>query len=376
MKSQGDLLGYWKVLKKYRYLSWIVVLCFFFGSVIISLILPPAFESSVIIMPPKQESGSFLSKDFLPFDLGSLGKGKFGGPSSDLWIGILKSQPLNDAIITRFKIKEVYNQPTLEDARDLLSEKVKINKSKKDDLITVTVENKDPKIAAAMANAYVEELDNMNKKSLMTSGKRMRIFVENRLKEAKEQLVIMEEALRSFQKNSGAIKLDDQSKTIMDAAGEIKKQLMMKEVELETLLSYATPQNPQVEILNAEIKGLKNKMSELETGKEIPNNLFIPTSRISDVAVDYGRLLRDTKIQENLVQFLIQQYETAKIQEAKDTPTVEVLEWANVPERKSKPHKRKIVLGATFIGTIFALGLPFILEFLKNLGCLRSSESS
>lgn len=373
MKSQGDLLGYWKVLKKYRYLSGIIVLCFFLGSVILSLVLPQAFEASVVIMPPKQESGSLLSKDLSVLDFGGLGRGKLGGPSSDLWIGILKSQPLNDAIITRFKIKEVYRQSTLEDARDFLAQKVKINKSKRDELITVTVEDKDPKMAAAMANAYVEELDNMNKKSLMTSGKRMRIFVENRLKEAREQLGIMEEALRSFQKSSGAVKLDDQSKTIMDAAGEVKKRLMMKEVELETLLSYATPENPQAEILNTEIRGLKNKMSEIETGKEVPGNLFIPTSRISDVAVSYAKFLRDTKVQENLVQFLIQQYETARIQEAKDTPTVEVLEWANVPERKSKPHKRKIVLGATFIGAILALGLPFVLEYLRGL---RGSFSS
>lgn len=366
MKSRGNFSAYWKLLKKYRYLCCAVIFSFFSISIIISLILTPAFVASVIIMPPKQDTGGALGRDLSSFDLASLSKGKLGGYSSDLWVGILKSQPLNDAIITRFKIKEVYKQPTIEDARDFLSVKVKIDKSRRDELITVTVENESPQMAATMANAYVEELDTINKRSLMTSGRRMRVFVENRLKEAKEQLNLMEEAMRSFQNVSGAVRLDDQSRTIIEAVGEVKKNLMTREVELQTLLSYATHENPKVEILKAEIKGLQDRLRELEKGTTGSGKFFIPTGKMSDIAFEYAKLLRDAKVQEHLVELLIQQYETAKIQEIKDTPTVEVLKWATAPERKSKPNKRKIVLKVTLLGILFAFVLPLALEYSRD----------
>lgn len=366
MKGRGDLLAYLKLLKKHRYLCGSIVLTFFLISVIISIVLTPVFVASVIIMPPKQDTGVSLSRDLAALDFGSLSKGKLGGSSSDLWVGVLKSQPLNDAIISRFRIKEVYKQPTIEDARDFLSVKVKIDKSRRDELITVAVEDKSPQLAAAMANAYVEELDIINKRSLMTSGRRMRVFVENRLKEAKEQLALMEEAIRSFQNISGAVKIDDQSRTIIEAVGDVKKNLMTREVELQTLLSYATHENPKVEMLKAEIKGFNDRLRELEKGTIGSGKFFIPTDKMSDIAVEYTKLLRDAKIQEHLVELLIQQYETAKIQEIKDTPTVEVLEWATAPERKSKPNKRKIVLKFTLLGILSALVLPLALEYAMN----------
>ena len=143
---------------------------------------------------------------------------------------------MRDAIISRFNLKELYDVETIEDARKALDKKVTIEKSK-EEIISVTVEDKYPNRAAQMANAFIEELDGINKGVVMTSGKRMRAFVEKRLKDVRIELAKAEEAVRAFQETNKAVKLDDQSKAIIEAIGMVKGQLMAKEVELQTLLS-------------------------------------------------------------------------------------------------------------------------------------------
>ncbi|WDT80235.1 MAG: hypothetical protein MPW14_00015 [Candidatus Manganitrophus sp.] len=153
----------------------------------------------------------------------------------------------------------------------------------KEDIISITVEDKDPQRAALIASAFVEELDKVNKGVVMTSGGRMRTFVEKRLEEGKVELARIEEAVKTFQEKNGAVKLDDQSKAIIDAIGRVKGQLMAKEVELQTFLSYATSNNPQAEILKAQVDELRGSLRELEEGKKgnspESRSLFIPTTK-------------------------------------------------------------------------------------------------
>ena len=148
----------------------------------------------------------------------------------DQWLAILKSETIRDAVIQRFDLIKVFKAKSMEDARNTLNGMVKVSKSK-EGIISITVEDRDPQ-AATLANGFVEELDKINKGLVTTSGRRMRVFVEDRLKEAKVELTKAEETIKGFQEKNKAYKLDDQSRAIIEAIGTIKGQLMAKEIIL------------------------------------------------------------------------------------------------------------------------------------------------
>ncbi len=375
-EDEINLLDYWRVLVKYRRLIAVIVGVAVVVSVIVSLLLPKIYSSTARIFAPQQEGAGILAQ--LPGGLAGLASGMIGGGTpADLWVGFLESQTLRDAIIDRFNLKELYKVETIEDARASLNGSVSIKKSK-EGIVSITVEDKVPERAAKLANAFVEELDKINQEIVMSSGRRMRIFVEKRLDEVKVNLAGTEENLKDFQEKYKAIKLDDQSKAIIDAIGLVKGHLMAKEVELQTMLSFATSNNPQVEMLRAEVKALRGRLNELGEGSKLntpsseQKDIFIPTSKMPDLGLRYARLLRDFKIQETIFELLTQQYEMARVQEVKDSPTVQLLDRALIPEKRSKPKRKRIVILSVFLSGFLSVFLVFILE---HIGRLKVNES-
>lgn len=371
-EDQINLLDYWRVLLKRKLLIGIIVGAAIICSIIYSLTLPAIYASTASIFPPQQESSMSGIASQLPGGLGSLAGGFLGiSAPADMWQAILKSEAIREAIINRFDLVRALKESSMGDARNTLGGMTKVAKSK-EGIIAITVEDKDPARAAAIANAYVEELDKINKGMVTTSGRRMRVFVEERLVGSKEELAKAENAIRGFQEKNRAVKLDDQSRTVIEAIGTLKGQLMAKEVELQTLLSYATPTNPNAELLSTQVSELKERLRELEEGKPKLGNssskdIFIPTSKMPDLSLQYARLFRDAKVQQTLYELLTQQYEMARIQEAKDTPTVQVLDDAKVPEKKVKPNRREIVILSTIIALFSGIFMAFLLEYIKKI---------
>ena len=379
-EDEINLLDYWRVLVKRKLIIGLIVAIAIIASVIYALMLPPIYASTASILPPQQEGGGgaagIISQ--LSGGLGGLAGSFLGGQTpAGQWMAILKSQTIKDTIIQRFDLMKSFEAKTMDEAKKTLDGMVKISKSK-EEVLSITVEDEDPKRAAVLANAFVEELDRVNKGMVTTSGRRMRVFIEKRLNEAKIELTKAEELMKAFQEGNRAVKLDDQSRAIIEAIGIVKGQLMAKEVELQTMLSYATPANPQAEILKTQVEELTEKLRELGEGKKSPGNpssqdIFIPTAKIPDLALQYVRLLREAKVQQTLYELLTQQYEMARIQEAKDTPTVQVLDEAKVPELKSKPSRRQIVMLSTITAGFFAIFLAFFLEYVEKV---RAQEKS
>ncbi len=376
-----NLLDCWNALVKRKWLIGFIVGGAAIASIIISLLLPKIYAATTSILPPQQESSvgmAGMGPSQIAGGIGGLAGGFLGLKSpADLWVGILKSQTVRDGIISRFDLMTFFKAQTIEDARAALNAMVIITKSK-EDIISITVEDKDPQQAALLANAFVEELDRVNKRVVMSSGGRMRVFLEKRLNDGKVELAKIEEEVKAFQERNGAIKLDDQSKAIIDTIGKVKGQLMAKEVELQTFLSYATPNNPQAEILKSQIEELRGSMQELEEGKlgdrRASKGLFIPTAKMPDLALQYARLLRDMKVHETLDTLLTQQYEISRIQEAKDSPTVQVLDVAKVPERKVKPKRSQIVILSVFSAAFVAVLLAFFMEFGGRMKARQSND--
>lgn len=357
-----DLLEYWHLIVQHRRFIGIATVAAFVLSVIISLVLPKTYLAKASVLPPQQDNPA--SALLQSTALGSLAGGILGSQSqSDLWVGILNSQTVQDAVIARFGLRELYSTENIEDTRKALARNVAIEKSQ-EEIISIGVEDEDPKRAADMANAFAEELDKISMGSATTSGQRVRIFVEKRLKEAKADFFKVEEDIRAFQEKYGVVKIDDQSKVIIESIGELKGQIIAKEVQLQTLLSYATPTNPQAQLLKTELSELRFKFRELEKGPS-SNGIFIPTARLPEISINYARLFREAKVQETLFELLTQQYELARMQEAKDTPTVQFLDYAKPPEKKSKPKRVIIVLAGTFFAFLGSIGYVMVKKLLK-----------
>jgi len=226
-----NLLDYWRVLVKRKKLLARIVGAAILGAILISLILPKIYAASTSLLPPQESSGAgSLISSQLPGGLGGLVGGALGLKSPiDLWVGILKSRTVFGKIVSEFNLKAVYEVSSDEAAIKALRSAVNIKKSK-EQILSITVEDRDPERAAELANAFVKALDRINRGITTTSGGRMRAFVEGRLNEAKLALLKSEEALKDFQEENGAVQLDAQSSAIIGAIGEVNGHLLAKEV--------------------------------------------------------------------------------------------------------------------------------------------------
>lgn len=363
----ASLLKHWRVLSESRKMIAAVTISAFIVAVIVSLVIPKQFKATASVLPPQEENllsaAAGLSK--IP-SIAGLSSSFLGLKSpADVWVGILRSQNVSDAVIKRFDLKALYATDTIEDTREALAAKVRIDKSI-EEIISISVLDESPERAASMANAFVEELDRINRGTSMSSGRRMRTFVEGQMNDTRKKLEAVEEDIRRFQEKNKAVDIDSQAKAIIEAIGTVKGQIVAKEVALSTLESYAAPTNPNVEILRAEVRGLRDKLRELERGGA-GRDVFIPTDEIAGISLQYLTLLREAKIQETVFELLTQQYEMARIQEAKDSSTVQVLDYAVPPDKKAKPRRARLVMLSTFAAFCLSVLGAFSREYLRRL---------
>jgi len=345
-EQELNLSDYWRVLWKNRLL--IIGLFFVIPAVTLihSLQLPKIYKATASILSPADSSKS----GGLSSLLGGLGTqiGLTAQPSSsEIFVAILKSRSAADKVIDRFNLHKVYGSKTKENARGALAGNTEINISK-EKVINVSVLDKDPRKAAEIANYYVETLDGLNQTlNINTAGEKKR-FVEKRLEETREDLEKAEERLKNYQVSHKILAASETGQSVQ-TAGALQGKLLAARVELEAKKKYATSQNP--EIIN-----LQNQVTEMEK---------VITS-LPPLATELARLTRDLTVQGTVYSLLISQYEQAKIEEARDTPTVQVLDWAAVPDKKFKPNIKQNVALSGVLALFLGIFISFFLEYLAH----------
>lgn len=299
-------------------------------------------------------------------------------PTRDTFISILKSRTMAQDIVEQFNLKERYQAEYLSDAIKALQGATDIKVSK-EGVISVTVEDTDPKLAADIANFYATNLDRLLARFGTSEASRQRAFIAEQLAKAEKDLHNAEEALKRFQQRHKAINLDAQIKGEIDAIAELKGQIMASEVQLEVMRNFATEANPEVINLRKRISEMKRQLAQLQYGKgwvlpsesrnpgEPRQEIHLPVVSVPQVGMEFARLVRDLKVQETLYTLLAQQYEQAKIAEAKDMPTVQVLDKAVPAERKSKPKIRLNMMLAGVVSLFLGTFLAFFLEYVEGL---------
>jgi tyrosine-protein kinase Etk/Wzc len=364
--SQGDSIGLLDLLiivAKRKKMVGIVVLAAALGSVIISLLLPNIYIGTARVLPPQQNQSSAAMLLGQLGGLAALTGSSLGMKNpADLFVGMLKSRTVADNIIARFDLKRLYRKDTLVETRDVLADKSSIVAGK-DGLISIEYENEDAQLAAAIANAYVEELENLSHSLAITEAGQRRLFFEQQLKKAKDDLAESEVALKVTQEKTGLIKLDDQGRAIIEAVASIRAQIAAKEVESRAMRSFATEQNSEYVRIQQQLAALRGELAKLEKSRiSGDGDILLPTGRVPEAGLEYLRKFRDVKYNETIFELLAKQFEAAKIDEAKDAGIVQVVDRAVPPDRKSKPKRAVIVILATAIAGFLAVLWAFLSE--------------
>lgn len=332
-------------------------------ALVASLLITPIFTSVAKIMPPQQQQSSGMAAM-----LGQLGglagaAGGLGGLKSpgDLYVGLLESRTVADNLITRFKLKERYQKQTMDDTRSELAANSVIATGKKNGFITIAANDKDPQFAADLANAYFDELAKLTQSMALTEAAQRRLFFEKQLKEARDQLANAEIALRKTQEKTGLIQPEAQVQAIINNAAEVKGAIAAKEVQLKAMRTFAAVQNPELLRTQEELRGLQMQLAKLERNQASKEGDFmVPTGKIPEAGVEYVRSMRNVKYYETIFELLAKQFELAKIDEAKESSQIQLLDKAIPAERKSKPKRALIVLSGFLAGGVLGIFLAFM----------------
>ncbi len=368
-EEEVSLLDYLVVLLKRKRLIGTVTLGITLLTAVISLVMPKSFRAESRILPPAQQNQS-LSSQLLGQLSGvvgvSIGAAADIRTPDELYVGLLNSRTVLDAVVDRFNLMGLYKTKLREDARRQLMAQLTVLDDRKSRIITIAVEDRDPERAAGMTNAFVDELKNLNKRLAVTEAGQRRLFYEEQLKDVKESLAQAEESLKGFQQKTGAIKMDDQAKVMLQSLAQVRAQIAAKEVQLKVMKTYATANNPDAQRLEEEIKGLNEQMGRMEAKGGRSPDALMPTSRMPQVGTDYLRRMRELKFNEALYEILLQQFEVAKLDEARDAGVIQVIEQAVQPEKKFKPQRAQMVLIAFVASLFISVFWAFFLEFIDR----------
>jgi uncharacterized protein involved in exopolysaccharide biosynthesis len=339
----------------------------FLLSLAVALLLPPKYRATAKVLPPQRGQEPFSSL------LGEAGgavpdiaRGLLGaGSASDLYVGILQSGPIREAVVDRFHLKDKFHVSSWIEANAELDKKVMVAPGKKDGIITLTVEDRDPKLAADIANAFVEELGKFVERLDGGEASRTRAFYEKRLVEAKADLALAEDRLKAFQAGRKVIEVPEQAQAALKELVELKARLAAQEVQLTTLRRTHTDSTQDVKNLKASIEKLTSQIKTMEEGTKVGGALPSLGS-VPSLGQAYARLVRDIKTQEALASILTKQYETADLLERKGAARLNVIESARVPDRRSGPKRKLIVLFSTVVAFFSSLPLAFLAEYARS----------
>jgi tyrosine-protein kinase Etk/Wzc len=311
----------------------------------VSLALPNIYSATTKLLPPQQaQSGASALLSQLG-GASSLAANITGVKSpGEIYVGMLKSRTIADKLIERFDLKSKYDTLSQEKARNRLAANTAIAAGK-DAMITIAVEDKDQKFVAQLANAYVEELQRLSRTLAVTEASQRRVFFERQLEGAKDNLAKVEMSLKGAMDTRGVISVDSESRAILETSARLKAQVSAKEIQLGAMQAFVTPQNPDFQRATEQLSSLRSELAKLEGGRD---GLTRPDAG-NQAGLQSIQLMRDLKYYQMLYELLAKQYEAARLDEAKEPSLIQVLDLAVAPERKSRPTRALIVLGATML---------------------------
>jgi len=364
-------------------------------SLVAVFLIPNRYESTARIMPP-ESSGSSAA---LLAALAGRGSGEFGGlgsiaasllgirTSGPLFVDLLRSTTVSDDLIDRFQLQQVYGKRYRIDAAKKLTRRTSIAEDKKSGVISITAEDADPRRARDLAQAYLDELNLIVNRTNTSSARQERMFIEHRLRGAEEELERAQREMSDFSSTHSTIDIKEQTRATVEAAAKLQGEVIVEQTELDSLLQIYGDENVRVRAARARIAGLKNQLRAMggtserlqpdgnisadnadplsRTGAEYP-----PLRQIPRLAVPYADIYRRVRVQETVYEMLTQQYELARIQEAKDIPAIRVIDVPGIAEKKSFPPRTLLILVLTGLSVAGAAAVILMRERWREISPL------
>jgi uncharacterized protein involved in exopolysaccharide biosynthesis len=354
-----------------RIIFWFTT-CFAVVALIVAFLMPNRYTAKVTLLPPQQSSS--LSAE-LASQLGSLapvaalatgGSGLLKNPN-DMYVAMLKSRTVENAMVEHFGLMQEYRMRYLSDARKEFEHYATVDGSGKDGLIHISVEDRDPRRAADLANGYVDQFRDLSQHLAITEAGQRRLFFERQLKQANENLADAEEALKETEQKTGLIQLDSQARALIESAAALRAQITAKEVQIQGMQTYATGENAQLFEAQQELDGLRSELAKLGGSGDSSGSLMVPKGQMTESGLEYVRRLRDVKYDETIFEILARQFEAAKLDEAKEGAVIQVIDAAVAPDKKSSPYRGIIVLTAAFVGLFLGILTALVQDGLAHL---------
>lgn len=341
---------------------------------VLSFAIPNVYRAGAKLLPPQQaQSGAAAILSQLGGAAGAAAGAAGIKNPNDLYIGMLKSRTITDRIVAKFDLRKVYETDSLEKARFQLESNTFIN-SGKDNLITIEVEDEDRKKVAPLANAYVEELIRLTGTLAVTEASQRRVFFERQLEKAKDQLATAETKLKSRLDTRGVVSVDADSRAILETVSRVRALVSAKEIQLSSMQAFVTAANPEYHRVQEELNSLKSELSKLENGR-LPDPQALKSENGNAEGLESIKILRDVKYYQMLYELLAKQYEVARLDEAKDSAVIQVLDPAVDPERKFKPKRAIIVISVTLIAALLTLAGIFLHQSIRQLSTTRQGAT-
>lgn len=339
----------------------------------IAFVIPKRYKSVASIMPPDQQSSGAMMLAALASHSGSLGGlsslagGLLGGHTTTaLFVNLLHSGTVSDHLIDRFNLQHVYRKRYRIDTAKHLAHRTSITEDKKSGVITIKVEDEDPRRARDLTQGYLDELNKLVTRTNTSAAHRERIFIERRLHAVQADLERAQLELSEFSSRTSTVDIKEQTRAMVNAGARVQGELLVEQSGLESLRQVYGDANMRVRETKARIASLQRELEKM-TGSSAPlsaaaagegnassgaddkGELYPPLRQLPRLAVPYADLYRQVRVQETVYELLTQQYEMARIEEAKDVPVVSVIDAPGVPEKKSFPHRLLLTLALTFL---------------------------
>jgi tyrosine-protein kinase Etk/Wzc len=337
-------------------------------AIVVSLLLPVNYEAKTVLLPPPQNSsiGSALLGQLGGIGaLGSLASLAGGGLSlknpADMYVSLLTSRTVEDAMIERFGLMTEYKTKRMSDARKVFERHTTAIAGSKDGLIRLTVEDRDPKRAADLANGYVEEFRKLSASLAITEAARRRLFFERQLQQAKDNLTSAEDAMAKTQQSTGVLQIDSQARALIESAAVLRAQVVAKQVQIEGMRSFATEDNPNLIRAKQELAALQSQLDRVAgSQQDLGSDINLSKGRVTQAGMEYLRRYRELKYQETVYELLAKEFEVAKLDEAREGSIIQVVDIAVPPDRKSSPQRTLIVIATAVAASFVAVFWVFL----------------
>ncbi len=357
--DKADLLDLLIVIAKRKKLIILITLGAAVFAIIAGFIMTPMYQAETTILPPEQSDTASQLFNKLGGVGGLLGMAGVIKNPEDMYIDMLGSRYVRGRVIRRFKLNE-REREALEPGKNLM-----VSSDLKSGIMTIDVLDKDPRRAADMANAFVEELQDLCNRLSEDKAQQRKLFFEEQLNEAKTALAKSEANLQTFEEKTGAVDVKDQANALFEGVKDLMTQIAAAEVQLKVMKTYSTPQNPDLQKSEAELQGLKNQLARLE-GKSQDGRAVIPSGNIPAISTGYERAMRDVKFNGDVYKYLLEQYEGAKLNEADDPMIIQVLDKASPPVKRAKPKRILLALMASVFAFFCSICLVFLMDYIKK----------